>query len=324
MGFPLKPSLRWVNACLALGSPVTLLSAAWLKAVMKARGVQVGDASERIFMKLGLLPVVDHYYQPLINPKKHLTRPLRADRPLPGIAWNVDGQLALLAQFRYNEELERFPLERDRESRFHYNNDAFGPGDAEYLYNMVRHFRPRRIVEIGSGSSTLMARNAVAANRAEDPACACEQICIEPYEQPWLEQAGVRVLRQKVEEADPAVFAQLEANDILFIDSSHIIRPQGDVLFEYLQLLPALKTGVLVHVHDIFSPRDYPEDWVHAHRLWNEQYLLEAFLSFNHRFRILGALNYLAHNHREAFGAKCPIFARQPGREPGSFWMMRT
>jgi hypothetical protein len=89
-------------------------------------------------------------------------------------------------------------------------------------------------------------------------------------------------------------------------------------------LLPILKPGVLVHIHDIFTPKDYLDDWIFSHRLWNEQYLLEAFLSFNSDFRIIGALNYLAHNYRKELKAKCPIFAKQQNREPGAFWMIKN
>ena len=117
----------------------------------------------------------------------------------------------------------------------------------------------------------------------------------------------------------------MQSNDILFIDSSHVIRPQGDVLFQYLEILPILNSGVLVHIHDIFTPKDYLDEWVFDyHRLWNEQYLLEAFLTFNQHYRIIGALNYLRHHHFEALASKCPVFARQDNREPGSFWLMKT
>ena len=112
----------------------------------------------------------------------------------------------------------------------------------------------------------------------------CEHVCIEPYEIEWLEKLNVKVIRELVENTDTTVFSTLDKNDILFIDSSHIIRPQGDVLFEYLEILPVLKSGVFVHIHDIFTPEDYPDDWVNNASFWNEQYLLEAFLSFNNEF----------------------------------------
>ncbi|MEO7767366.1 MAG: class I SAM-dependent methyltransferase, partial [Ferruginibacter sp.] len=171
---------------------------------------------------------------------------------------------------------------------------------------------------------TLMARNAIAKNKNDDPGYHCQHICVEPYEQPWLEKVEVDLIREKVESLDKAIFQQLETNDILFIDSSHVIRPQGDVLFEYLELLPTLKPGVIVHVHDIFTPKDYPDDWVYnRHFLWNEQYLLEAFLTFNTEFKIIGALNYLTHNYKKELSEKCPVFASQEGRDPGAFWMVK-
>jgi len=305
-----------------IGFPLTFFSALWLRFVKSAG---IGPIEEKLLMTVGVLPVIDHYYQPLVNPKKHLSKSLRDDRELPGIDFNITEQLDLLARFKYNEELGSFPLEKTNQTTYFYNNTSYESGDSEYLYNMVRHFKPRRIIEIGSGFSTLMVRNAIAQNKNEDVNYQCHHICIEPYEAPWLEKTGVEVIRKKVEAIDKSFFNQLDVNDIFFIDSSHIIRPQGDVLFEYLEILPILNPGVIVHVHDIFMPKDYPDDWIYKkHLLWNEQYLLEAFLTFNNRFKIIGAVNYLAHNYHKELSAKCPIFADQPGREPGAFWMIKT
>ena len=102
-----------------------------------------------------------------------------------------------------------------------------------------------------------------------------------------------------------------------------MIRPQGDVLYEVLEILPSLKSGVLVHVHDIFSPWDYPKSWiVDEVRFWNEQYLLEAFLSGSTNWEIVGALNFLTRNHFDAIHRACPFLTRD--RNPGSFWIQRT
>ena len=101
-----------------------------------------------------------------------------------------------------------------------------------------------------------------------------------------------------------------------------MIRPQGDVLFEYLQLLPTINKGVIVHVHDIFTPRDYLEEWLkEGVNFWNEQYLLEAFLTYNSEFEILCVVNYLKHNHFKKNSVSCPFLTIK--REPGSFWMKR-
>jgi len=305
-----------------LGFPLTFFSALWLRFVRRAG---IGVIEEKLLMAAGVLPVVDFYYQPLVNPKKHLTKSLRDDRELPGVDFNTAAQLDLLAKFNYNDELLKFPLEKDGQTAYYYNNPSYGSGDGEYLYNMIRHFKPRCMIEIGSGMSTLMARNAFLQNKADDGNYQYSHICIEPYEMPWLEQTGVEVMRKKVEDIDKSFFARLGANDILFIDSSHIIRPQGDVLFEYLELLPMLNAGVIVHAHDIFMPKDYPDEWIYKqHLLWNEQYLLEAFLTCNDQFKMIGAVNYLSHNYREELSAKCPVYAQQPGREPGAFWMVKT
>lgn len=314
-----------IKSILYLGAPFTFLSSVWLKFV-KNNGT--GRIAEFIFMKLGIFPILDHYYQPMINPKKYLTKSLRDDRELLGVDINAEEQLNLLSKFNYNEELLEFPLDKRKDYEYFYNNSNYSSGDAEYLYNIIRHFKPNRIIEIGSGYSTLMVRNAIANNKLEDSNYTCHHICIEPYEVQWLEELGVEVIREKVEKLDKSIFQNLKSNDILFIDSSHIIRPQGDVLFEYLEILPSLKSDVLVHVHDIFTPKDYLDEWVYGHFFWNEQYIVEAFLTFNSEFRIIGALNYLAHNHRKELAEKCPFFASNKGfernkSEPRAFWMIK-
>jgi hypothetical protein len=182
--------------------------------------------------------------------------------------------------------------------------------------------KPRRIIEIGSGFSTLMAVKAVRRNHEDDAGYRCRHVCIEPYEMPWLEAQPVEVIRKKVEDLGVGFFAELAENDILFIDSSHMIRPQGDVLFEYGELLPTLALGVIVHIHDIFSPKNYPAEWLDRRVLfWNEQYLLEAFLAYNESWRIVGALNYLRHHHYDRLKSIAPSLTQTT--EPASFYIQR-
>ena len=276
-------------------------------------------------MKTGIFPLRDVYYEPMYD-SRHLLRSLDTERALPAINWNLEGQLDLLRSFDYSHELNDIPTSSDDDVTFfldHGENSWFDAGDAEYLYNIVRQKKPAKIVEIGSGFSTLMAARAIRANRADDPSYACEHVCIEPYENPWLAKVDVKLVRERVEKADPALFAGLGENDILFIDSTHVIRPQGDVVFEFLELLPTLAKGVIVHVHDIFTPRDYPTAWVKDDvRFYNEQYLFEAFLSHNPDWQVLGALNYLAHHHHDLLLEKAPYL--QPKSEPASFWIQRV
>jgi len=291
--------------------------AAILLKLVRRGGVHRMPLSKSALLTVGVFPIRNHYYEPLFD-----TRALgpRSDvRPLPGIDWNVKGQMDLLASFDYSEEIER---ELPNWKGFHFNNDAFEGGDADFWYSIIRKYKPANIIEIGSGFSTLIATRAIEVNRRFDPEYRCRHVCVEPYEMPWLEDIGVTVLRKKIEDIGVDFFSSLGPNDILFVDSSHIIRPGGDVLFEFLQVLPTLRRGVIVHVHDIFSPRDYLDSWVKDEvRLWNEQYLLEAFLTHNDQWRILAALNYLTHEHHEALKARCPFLTREV--EPGSFYIER-
>lgn len=217
------------------------------------------------------------------------------------------------------------PLDDVGGYEFYINNRSFEAGDAEYWYSVIRWARPKKIIEIGCGFSSRMARRAIAANRESDSSYDCNHLLIEPYENEWLEELGsdVQVIRKKVEECGFGVFQELEANDILFIDSSHVIRPKGDVLYEYLEILPRLKAGVIVHIHDMFTPRDYPAAWlIDEVRLWNEQYLVEAFLTSNEDWKIIGALNYLRHNYFFELHEKCPFLAENS--QPGSFYIQKT
>jgi predicted O-methyltransferase YrrM len=296
--------------------------AAFLLKIVRKAGVVNMPFCKAAFMNVGVFPVLNHYYEPLFD-SRNLSRQLDEPRELPGIVWNDVEQLSILKQFNYNDELEKIPVTKVDDLVFYMNNPAFVSGDAEYFYNLIRLKKPSRIFEIGSGYSTLLAAQAIKKNQEQTPQYTCKHICIEPYEMPWLEKTGVTVLRERVESVDKAIFAELGENDILFIDSSHIIRPQGDVLYEYLELLPCLRAGVIVHIHDIFSPRDYLKQWiVDEVKLWNEQYLLEAFLSGNKEWKVIGALNYLHHNYYDNFKQTCPFLTKE--REPGSFYIQKV
>lgn len=138
---------------------------------------------------------------------------------------------------------------------------------------------------------------------------------------PWLEQLGPEIIRERVQDISLAIFDELEAGDMLFIDSSHVIRPFGDVLVEFQQIIPRLAAGVYVHVHDIFTPRDYPEKWLRTQRrLWNEQYLLEVLLTNKSRYRTVLSMNWMNHRYPDVARAAFPILREHPKAEPGAFW----
>ena len=203
--------------------------------------------------------------------------------------------------------------------QYYYRNKSFEAGDAELYYSIIRNYQPNKIIEIGSGYSTLMATEAIKKNNNQ-----CSITCIEPFEMDWLEKLEINIIREKVEMLSRDVFHSLAKNDILFIDSSHVIRPQGDVIFAMLEILPVLKPGVLVHFHDIFTPNDYPSKWLtEEFRLWNEQYLLEAFLSNNSGFEIVCSLNLLTQAFPDVVNKAFPVHAKFPNPYPGSFWIRK-
>jgi len=238
--------------------------------------------------------------------------------------------MLVLCSFDYRDELIRFPLEKSSPLEFAYNGGPFLSCDSEYLYCFVRKFKSKRILEVGSDQSALMVRNAIEGNEKEKPSYSCEHICIDPYEADWLDSVGIRIIREKVESLPTNAFTQLSENDILFIDSSHVLRPQGDVLFRCQEILPILESGVLVHIRDIFTLKDYLDDWILQKNLfWNEQYLLEAFLCLNSGCRVVGAVNFLKHHcpnelrarllfltHRLQTGNQAPFgFGRTDGEQ---------
>lgn len=303
-----------------LAVPAVVLAALLLKAVRRV-GLHRLRYCRKALLWVGVLPVRRHYYEPLADPAQ-FRRPLAAERRLPGIDWNIPGQLEFLQTLHWQHEIPDLLSPASGALEFRLNNGSFESGDAEYLYQLIRAIKPKRLFEIGSGQSTLMACRALARNREESPQYDCRHVCIEPFEAPWLERARVAVIRQLVEDVDPSLFSELEAGDLLFIDSSHVIRPQGDVVTEYLEILPALRPGVFVHIHDIFSPRDYLSEWVVERMwLWNEQYLVEAFLSGNESWKVVGALNLLHHRYFDELRRVCPYLTCE--REPGSLYIQR-
>jgi hypothetical protein len=262
-----------------------------------------------------------HFYQPIPDTQSLPQKLWDHPSELVGIDMNDSVQLDLLRNRfpKFRGEYEQFPTKpTGQPSRFHLNNDFFDGTDALVAYCMVRHFQPRLIIEVGSGFSSLIAAEAAAKNKSS------ALICIEPFPREFLRQRfpGLHsLIEKKVEDLDLDFFSQLGPGDILFIDSSHTIKIGGDVNYLFLEVLPRLKPGVIVHVHDIFLPFDYRRDWVmDEFRFWTEQYLLQAFLTFNSEFEVLMANSYLGHYHKEDLKT---TFPNSPWWGGGSFWMRR-
>ena len=175
------------------------------------------------------------------------------------------------------------------------------------------------MIEVGSGFSSLVLAQAAAKNENSS------LICIDPFPGELVRNGNIPALQSlietKVQDIDLEFFSQLDSGDVLFIDSSHTVKIGGDVNYLFLEILPRLKPGVIVHVHDIFLPFDYGRHWVlDEFRFWTEQYLLQAFLTFNSEFEVLLANYYLSQYHKEYLRAAFPDL---PGWIGGSFWMRR-
>jgi predicted O-methyltransferase YrrM len=240
------------------------------------------------------------FYSSIVNVAE-VTREPDASRVWPreagdpvGIDLRRDAQLALLGTL---SEYQLPDMANDATPPYDPANDQFPPQDAALLYAMIRHLRPRRMVEVGCGWSTTVTARAIT-----DGGLATQLTCIEPYPRDFLRDiTAVHQLRQeKVEHTPMDVFDTLEAGDVLFIDSSHVVKTGSDVVHQLLEVVPRLADGVVVHVHDIFIPEDYPRGWVEAGFGWTEQYLLQAYLVDNARAHVVAMNHWLALRHPDA------------------------
>lgn len=300
-------------------SPLTLVASGWFR-IIRYWGIRRMPVSQTLFLKLGMIPVVNHYYEPLIDYRR-IPNSLRKTN----LELRDDLQLQFIDGFNYQDELIKIPRDSFAKNRYYYANLSFGPGDAELYYSIIRYYKPTKILEVGSGFSTLLALDAVAKTKGETPNYDCRITCIEPFEMDFLESINVNLIRELVENVDQKVFQELGYGDILFIDSSHIIRPGGDVIYLILEILSKLADGVLIHFHDIFIPQHYPADWLkNEYRLWNEQYLLEGFLLGNTSFEIVCGLNYLLIDHSDLVYSKFPVMKQEQGRCASSFWLRKV
>ena len=277
--------------------------------------------SFRLWEQHGFHVTPVHFYQPIPDTQSLPDTLWNQPSKLVGIDVNEALQLDLLRKEfpKLKHEYNQLPATPAGEvPRFYLNNGLFGGIDALVAYCMVRHFQPRLIIEIGSGLSSLLLSEAAMKSKG------ASLICIEPFPQEFLKEGfpGLdQLIEKKVQDVDLEFFSHLQSGDVLFIDSSHTVKIGGDVNYLFLEVLPRLKPGVIIHVHDIFLPFDYRRDWVmEEFRFWTEQYLLQAFLTFNSEFEILMANNYLSRYHEADLRATFPTSNSWIG---GSFWMRR-
>jgi len=314
-----------------VGQPPPLGAAVVIRAEPFTHGTSV--ASALAMSEIEKLFPDGHFYSPLCNPTELEGRsesiwPAGRPQPpfTPGIDYRVPEQLRWMDDVsRFTPEVD-FPRTLDEEPlRYAYANDQYPGLDAEFLYCMLRHLKPRRVIEVGSGFSTLI--TAEVNRRHFDHAM--QFTCIEPYPRPFVEILKRRRLGLShciidiVQAVGLDTFGQLGDGDILMIDSSHVAKTGSDVAYLFQQVLPCLAPGVYIHFHDIFLPKDYPAVWqVDQGRHWNEQYVLQAFLQFNRCFEVIWGAAMMQYLHEHELHRCFPRFPDLGGG--ASFWVRRT
>jgi methyltransferase family protein len=277
----------------------------------------------RATSKAGLQVVAKTFYSPIPDLEKLPAGTFERVSQLPGLTWELDGQVRFVHE-QLGSAMRAFqpPLAADGNRWQYVPAESYSLADATLLYAMLRTLRPRRVVELGSGQSTLVSAQAARDNAADGDLLELE--VYDPYPSVVTEELPglARLERLAAQDVPMAAFERLSAGDVLFVDTTHTVKLGGDVNFIVLEVLPRLADGVVVHLHDIFLPYEYPRTWLEDYGLyWTEQYLVQAFLAFNARYEVLVALHALQRDRREQMSAVLtPSALDWPG---GAFWIRR-
>lgn len=291
----------------------------------RQRGDFVNYGDLKYWQENGFSIIPNHYYSPIPDLTTLNSNVFTRESRLPGIKMQIGEQIDFLEKLsRYGNEL-RIITDIDRnvngqkDPRFYFGNMAFDYLDACVYYSIIRYLKPKLVIEVGSGWSTKIAAMASVKNKNT------RLESIEPYPQPVLRK-GIKgfskLIAKRVENVSFKYFESLGENDILFIDSSHTVKTGGDVNYLFFEILPRLKRGVWIHIHDIFLPWEYPKDWVKKeYRFWAEQYLLQSFLIYNSHFEVVLANNLLAKKKNKLTKSLFPMLKVVGG---GSLWMRKV
>src|SRR6187455_218879 len=249
----------------------------------------VGALREQV-RNAGLYPV-GHFYSPIptraeIHARIHALQQSNGD--IPGINLNVERQLEVLESFfQFYGDLP-FPEEPSANCRYYFNQTSFCYADAIFLYSFLRLVQPKKIIEVGSGFSSAVMLDTVDKFFDHCP----EVTFIEPFPVNLKEllkpqdYKRVRLIEDRVQTVSVNTFKSLQVGDLLFIDSSHVLKCGSDVQFLMFDVLPQVPVGVFVHFHDVLDSFEYPPEWLLEGRYWNEGYVLRAFLSYNSAWEI--------------------------------------
>lgn len=273
-----------------------------------------------------------HFHSP-IPTKRHVDAGLAGADPasverIPGIDLREDEQLRLFRQTAEWFSDISFASKPTPQRRYYLDNVYFSYADAFSLYGMLRTFTPNQIIEIGSGFSS-----AAMLDISDQLAISPSFIFVDPHPTRFLslirpeDKATATIHSCGAQSLGPGLFARLQANDFLFIDSSHIAKIGSDVNFLILDILPCLNAGVVIHFHDIPWPFEYPRRWYQDGRCWNEAYILRAFLQFNDAFEILMFNSFLSQRYASSLRRCCPFFFSRPSNPlnlaASSLWLRK-
>lgn len=242
-------------------------------------------------------------------------------KELKGIDLNAAEQFELIKSFKKYYDLLPYSTSQGKGLRYVYDNGYFPYFDAISLFGIIHHFKPRQIIEVGSGfsSAVMLDTNELFFNNS------MELSFIEPYPQrlnSLLKKSDNTNLQVSfLQDVSLEMFTKLERNDILFVDTSHVVKVGSELNHVLFEILPLLRPGVIIHFHDIFYPFEYPKSWVLGEkRSWNEIYFLQSFLMYNSTFKILLFNSFLGHHHAEWLEKNMPLCMRNTG---GSFWLVK-
>ena len=269
----------------------------------------------RLGTRLGVYVVPAHYYVSVPNVIE-----LDRDRAewakkseLPGLDVDLDRQIECLGAIcrPYRDEYAGNAVYREAVAQ------EYGPGygyvEAQALHAVIRHFKPKRIIEVGSGVSTHCMLAAVELNR-RDGGHEVQMTCVEPYPSARLRQTpAIELLVKKVQLVPPDFFSRLGQGDLLFIDSSHTVKPGSDVNYLILEILPLIRPGVVVHFHDIYLPYDFQRNILKTFLHWSETSLLRAYMVGNDRIKILFCLSHLHYDRQQELKELFPEYDPVPG-----------
>ena len=265
-----------------------------------------------------------HFYSPLPSREEVAEAFSRGGfgPPFPAIELNEAQQAARLERFAEWYCEQPFPEKQTKAARFYLENPSYGHFDALMLYGMLREARPRRIIEVGSGFSSaamLDLNETVLGGGVQFTFIDPDMIRLRKLLREG-DAGRVTLIEKRVQEVPLETFATLGANDVLFIDSSHVSKIGSDVNRLYFDVLPVLAPGVLIHIHDVAGNLEYPREWLEEGRAWNEQYLLRAFLMNNAAYRIELFTGWLFNTRHDWFRERMPMCARGGG---GQIWLRK-